>query len=259
MKLIDFHTHIYPDAIAEKAAKSVLKFYEFDHDAMNGTVDTLLERGKKAGVCHYVVLPVGLNPGKVRHINQFILDEVAKHPEFTGFGTIHAAMENMEEEVEFIQRSGLKGVKMHPDTQMFAIDDPRLYPVYDMMQGKMPVMLHVGDPRHEYSRPEKLRKIMKEFPRLEVIAAHFGGWSLYETAYENLHDMNCVMDISSSLMFMDREYAVKLIRRFGPERLLYGTDYPLWDPVVEAERFLALGLTDGECEQIAWKTAQRFL
>jgi len=202
---------------------------------------------------------VGLKPSHVRHINEFILSQTAIHPEFTGFGTVHAAMENLEEEVEFIISAGLKGIKMHPDTQLFDIDDPRLFPMYERMRGVIPVMLHMGDPRYDYSRPEKLRHVMDLFPGLEVIAAHFGGYSMPDIAYDNLYDTDCVMDISSSFMFMTREKAVKLIRTYGTERLVYGSDFPLWNPVEEVKRFLSLGLTDAEIEQIAYKTALRVL
>lgn len=259
MQLIDFHTHIYPDPIADKATRSIEQFYELDGGGMTGTVENLLQRGSLAGITHYVVLPVGLKPGAVRHINEFILSQVAAHQEFTGFGTVHAAMENLEEETEFILSSGLRGIKMHPDTQLFDIDDPRLFPMYDRIRGHIPVMLHMGDPRYDYSRPEKLRHVMELFPGLGVIAAHFGGYSMPAIAYENLHDTDCVMDISSSLMFMEPEDAVKLIRTYGTERLVYGSDFPLWDPVVEVNRFLQLGLREEEIEQIAYKTALRIL
>jgi len=260
MRIIDFHTHIYPDAIAQKAAHSIEDFYELDGGGMDGRVETLLKRGKEAGITHYVVLPVGLKPNHVRHINEFAISQVAQHPEFTGFGTIHAAMDNLEEEVEFIQKAGLKGVKMHPDTQLFHIDDPRLFPAYELLREKgLMVMLHMGDKRYDYSHPARLRRVMDEFPGLKVMAAHFGGYSVPETAYELLKDTDCFMDISSSMMFMEKETARDYIRRYGAERLVYGTDYPLWDPVVEVKRFLSLGLTDGETEQIAWKTAAGIL
>ena len=67
------------------------------------------------------------------------------------------------------------------------------------------------------------------------------------------------MDVSSSLMFMDRETAVRYIRHYGTERLVYGSDYPLWDPEVEVKRFLSLDLTDAEVEQITYKTAAGML
>ena len=259
MRIIDFHNHIYPEAIAQKAAKSISDFYELEGGGMDGTVDTLLKRGTEAGVSHYVVLPVGLKPGHVRHINEFIISQVAEHPQFTGFGTVHAAMENIEQEVEFIANSGLKGIKTHPDTQLFNIDDERLFPMYDMAQGKLMIMPHMGDKRYDYSRPERLKRVMELFPGLQVVATHFGGYSMYDVALDNLYHTDCVFDVSSSLMFMEKEEAVKLIRHYGADRLVYATDYPLWDPVVEMERFLSLGLTDDEIERICWKTPARLL
>jgi len=260
MKFIDFHTHIYPEAIAQKAAQSICEFYELDGGGMNGTASSLLERGKEAGIAHYVVLPVGLKPNHVRHINEFILGQTAMHPEFTGFGTIHAGMEQIEEEVEFIGAHGLHGVKMHPDTQLFGIDDPRLFPAYDLLQQRgLPVMLHMGDTRYDYSHPARLRRVMDQFPHLRVIAAHFGGYSMYETAYSYLWDKDCFMDVSSSLMFMDRQTAVEYIRKYGTQRLVFGSDYPLWDPVIEVQRFLSLNLNAEETEQIAYKTAEEIL
>jgi len=53
--------------------------------------------------------------------------------------------------------------------------------------------------------------------------------------------------------------AEEYIRRYGAERMAYGTDYPLWDPVKEVEKFRQLKLTDAEFEQIAHKTTERFL
>lgn len=260
MQIIDFHNHIYPDAIAEKATQSICDFYELEGGGMKGTVAQLQQRGREAGIEKFVVLPVGMKPDHVRHVNEFILKTCAENSNFIGFGTIHAAMEDIAGEADFILGSGLKGIKMHPDFQCFDIDDPRLFPLYETVRGKLPVMFHMGDKRYSYSRPEKLRKIMKLFPGLQTVGAHFGGYSMYEIAYESLHDMDdCIMDVSSSLMFMDKESAVKLIRRYGTQRLVYGTDFPLWDPVQEMERFMQLALTDAEREQIFCMTAQNLL
>ena len=74
MKIIDIHTHIYPDAIARKATDSVRDFYQIDGAGMDGTVEMLRERGKMAGIDQYVVLPVSNSPKRVRHINEFLLE-----------------------------------------------------------------------------------------------------------------------------------------------------------------------------------------
>ena len=257
MKFIDIHTHIYPDKIAKKATDSVRDFYQIEGSNMDGTVDMLLRRGTEAGIDRFVVLPVSNTPGRVRSINTFLLDQTKLHDNFIGFGTVHAEMEGLGDEVDWILDNGLRGIKMHPDSQQFNIDDERLFPVYEAVKGKIPVMLHMGDPRYNYSHPVRLRKVLDLFPGLEVIAAHFGGYSMFHTARELLWDTDCIFDVSSALMFMEQGEAERYINSYGAERMAYGTDYPLWDPVTEVNRFLQLKLTDEQFEQIAHKTAER--
>lgn len=259
MEIIDIHTHIYPNKIAQKATDSIRDFYLLDGSNMDGTVEMLLERGKQAGISRYVVLPVSNAPNRVRSINEFLLEQTRLHDNFIGFGTVHADMENISEEVDWILSNGLKGIKMHPDSQRFPIDDLRLFPVYDAIQGKIPVLLHMGDQRYNYSHPVRLRRILDIFPKLEVVAAHFGGYSMFHTARELLWDTDCVFDISSAMMFMERGEAERYIHCYGAERMAYGTDYPLWDPVKEVRRFQQLNLTAREFDQIAHKTAERIL
>ena len=259
MNLIDIHTHIYPVEIAQKATDSVRQFYQIGCDTMHGTASQLLERGKAAGISQFVILPVAIRPDRAQGINNFILQMTQEHDCFIGFGTVHAAMDGLTDEVERILSMGLKGIKMHPDSQRFAIDDLRLFPMYEAVRGKVPVLLHMGDERYDYSHPVKLRRILDLFPGLQVIAAHFGGYSMYETACDLLKDTDCVFDVSSSLMFLPEGEAERYINIYGAERMAFGTDYPMWDPVTETERCLRLKLTDDQLEQIGHKTAQRIL
>ena len=259
MKIIDIHTHIYPDAIARKATHSIEEFYQLEGGGMDGSVQMLRDRGAMAGISRFVVLPVSNSPRRVRHINEFLLEQSQKYDDFIGFGTLHAGMEGLMEETEWILQKGLKGIKMHPDSQQFNIDDERLFPVYEALQDRIPVMLHMGDLRYNFSHPARLRRVLELFPRLQVIAAHFGGYSMYHTAKELLRDTDCIFDVSSSLMFMEEGVAEKYINSYGAERMAYGTDYPLWDPVREVERFMQLKLTDEQFDQICHKTAERIL
>lgn len=258
MKIIDIHTHVYPEKIARKATLSVCDFYDISSDN-TGTSAELLEKGSRVRIEKYLILPVAVRPDQVVGINEFIKTECNAHSEFIGFGTVHAGMEDIVGEVEHIRSLGLRGVKMHPDTQMFNIDDDRLYPMYEEIEGKMPVYLHTGDYRYDYSHPRRLRRVLDDFPKLQAVAAHFGGWSVFEDAQEYLSDTDCLVDLSSSLMFISPEKAVEYIRAFGTERVMFGSDFPLWDPDVEFERFMTLPLTDDEREQIAYGTAAEFL
>ena len=259
MYFIDFHSHVYPDAIAPKAADSIREFYHLGDGHMDGKVETLLEYGTQAGIDKFVILPVALRPSRTRHINDFILQELEKEPRFYGYGTIHAGMENLCGEVEYIMEKGLRGLKMHPDSQVFAIDDPRLFPVYDMIGDRLPILFHMGGHRFDYSPPARLRKVLDLFPKLQVIAAHFGGYSMYDVAAEELKGKDCFFDVSSSLMFMEEGVAERYINHYGAERFVYGSDFPMWDPVREMERFMKLKLTDAQKEQIAHITAEGLL
>lgn len=260
MRFIDFHCHIYPDAIAAKAADNVRQFYNgLGNPAIDGSAKTLLERGTLAGISEFVVLPVAVQASRTRHINDFILEQVKKQPRFYGYGTIHADMEDVTGEVQYIMDKGLQGIKMHPDYQLFGIDDPRLFPVYEMAGEKLPFIFHMGDRRYDYSHPARLRHVLDLFPKLRVIAAHFGGYTMHETAKEELKGKECFFDVSSSLMFMEDGLAEKYINGYGAERFVYGSDFPMWDPVEEMERFLRLKLTDDQKEQIAHITAEGIL
>ena len=259
MKIIDFHTHIYPDKIAGKAADSIAEFYRLKGDGLVGSVDNLLKLEKEAGVSQAAVLPVAMKPGQTHHVNEFIQKTTREHDNLIGFGTVHAAMEDLLEEGQYLIDNGYRGIKIHPDMQQFPIDDLRLYPFYDLIQGKLPILFHMGDSRFNYSNPVKLRIIMDKFPRLTCIAAHLGGLDMYDIAYDNFRDKDCCLDISSVLRFSPPEEVLKWIRTYGAERMIFGTDFPLWNPVHEVKTFQSLGLTDRELEQVGHQTAERIL
>jgi len=260
LDFIDFHTHIYPEAIAHKAADNVRDFYGFGIKEIDGTAKMLLEKGTAAGTHRFVILPVAVRPDRTRHINEFILSQVAAEPRFFGFGTVHAGLEDLMGEVDFILDKGLRGIKMHPDFQLFNIDDERLYPMYSYIQGKMPIIMHTGDTRYDYSHPARLRHVLENFPHLQVIAAHFGGWGVWPLGEELLAGLpNIYVDTSSSLAFAKDhpEAVLRALDGFDHKHIFFGSDFPMWDPATEMERFLKLKLTDDQFEQIAHKTAER--
>lgn len=258
MDIIDFHTHVYPPKIADKASKSICDFYGLDKYQV-GTPESLIESGAKAGVTRFVLLQVSIKPEQTRHINQFALDEMRRHPQFSAFGALHPDMEDVYGEISFLHENGFLGVKFHPDMQQVAIDDPRMFPLYDALQGVMPIYFHCGDRTHSESDPRRLRHVLHLFPRLRVIAAHFGGWSMFDVAYDCLKNTNCFVDTSSCAPYMTREEMMRHIREYGAERVLFGTDFPIWEHEKEVQVIESLPLTDDEKEKIICKNALLFL
>lgn len=258
MKLIDFHAHVYPAAIAKKATASICDFYDLNSEN-EGTPEEKLAQDAAVGIVKTLLLPVAMSPKNAAHVNAFVLEQAKLHPEFVPFGTVHPDEPNLPERAETLFRAGHIGIKLHPDMQRTDIDDPRLLPLYDFMQGRMPLYLHAGDPRHPYSHPEKIRKIMRLFPRLAVVAAHLGAWSMQDTALPLLESFeNCIVDTSSAMSFMPMEKAVRIMRAYGADRVFFGTDYPVGNVFQERENFDRLPLTDDEKEKIGFLNAERF-
>ena len=58
---------------------------------------------------------------------------------------------------------------------------------------------------------------------------------------------------------MEPEHAAKIIRQYATERVMFGTDYPMWNAKEELERIAAVPLTDRERELIMGKNALALL
>ena len=257
-KIIDAHCHIYPAKIAAKAVAAIGNFYDIKMSE-DGTAESLIREGEAIGVEKYVVHSTATTVHQVRSINEYIHGEMEKHPEFVGFMTLHNEMEDaaIEEEVDLAILRGMKGVKLHPDFQKFNIDDAEN--IYRVTAGRLPVLLHMGDKRYDYSSPERLRRMAEKYPEQIFIGAHFGGYSVWDKV-ECLKDLpNVYFDTSSSLWFLDKSRAADLIHRFGHERYFFGTDFPMWKHDEELQRFLALDLTEEEREDILYNNAARVL
>lgn len=259
MHFIDFHTHIYPEKIAVRATESLSAFFQKD-SAWPGTGENLEIFGKAAGIDKFVVLPVAIKSAQVRKINEFVLGQAKEYPDFIPFGSLHAEMENVCEEVDFLNNNGFMGVKIHPDQQQFSIDDTRMYEAYDYMsQIGMPILFHCGETHSDLSHPWRTKKLIQEFPKLKIVAAHFGGWTIFDEAYEILRNEQIHFDMSSTMYYIGLEKTAKFIKDYGAEKIFFGTDFPLCDQNVEKEKFLSLNLSDNEKELIAYKNAENFL
>ncbi len=257
--IIDAHAHIFPDKIAERAANGISGFYGMKV-RYNGSLGELFSEGGAAGVTKYLVQSVATVPEQVTAINNFISESVKKYPDkLIGFGAMHPDFPDIAGETERIISLGLCGIKLHSDFQRFDIDDPKAFPIYEAASGRLPILFHVGDNRYEYSSPRKLLNVVKKFPRLTVIGAHLAGWSRWDEAAELFAHSGIYADCSSTLYAMSPEHAADLIRNIGTDRVLWGTDYPMWDAKEELERFYKLPLTAEEQEMILYKNALRLL
>jgi len=249
--VIDAHAHIFPDKIAGKATDGISEFYDIPM-SHQGNVHELFASGDKVGIDGYLVCSAATHPSQTKAINHYIELVCKQYPQCIGFATIHPYSESMLSEMEKILKLPFKGIKLHPDFQQFDIDDKKVYSLYEMIEDSgLPILMHMGDPNKTHSLPRRLVKVLDDFPRLKVIAAHLGGYQRWNEAIEVLKPSERLkFDTSSSLSFMPPEKAVDFIRKYGVENCFFGVDFPMWDHKEELDRFFKLDLTDTENKKI---------
>ncbi len=256
--IVDGHTHVYPDRVAQRAiagSPADLKRYG------DGTVASLTEVMAAAGVDRSVCLGIANGPDRVANANRFA--GTLPRDRFVGFGSVHPGL-SPEENLASLRAHGLKGAKVHPMFQDLRLDDPRLLATLDAMSGEFAVIVHVGaagtDPGDRCS-PAMLAEIVRQFPRLDLIACHFGGYRRFEEAAEVVVGLRVHLDTSwpPSLATLAPERVRAVIEKHGPERIVFASDWPMADPAAEIRAVRALGLPDGDTDAILGGNLVRLL
>ena len=259
MKIIDFHNHIFPHKIAPKVIDQLGNYYHYE---MHGTgeVDNLVKLSKDAGMYKVLVHSTATKLTQVETINDYVAEQVKlQNGYFIGFGTMHQDYNGYKEELARMKQLGLHGVKLHPDFQGFEIDCDKMQRIYEAIGNSFPVLMHVGDVHTDMSSPKRLSKMVDKFPEVTFIAAHFGGYSNWDEAYEYLCGKNVYFDTSSSLDKLSDADAMKIIKKHGVDKMLYASDYPIVTHRECLERFMKLPLTDEERNMIFYDNAAKLL
>lgn len=268
--VIDFHTHIFPDKIAEKTIKlleqNILDLEGTAHNAfLNGTLADLKNSMNENGIDYSVVLPIATTVTQSTTINNFAETINEKHNIFS-FGSVHPMQENAEEELERIASMGLLGIKLHPEYQGVYIDSPECIKVLKKAESiGLLAVLHTGrdigikPPVH--CEPERLKKAVSQLENggSNIIAAHMGGWKMWDEVYTHLAGSNIMLDTSYSVGIMERDILLKIAEKHGTDKILFGTDSP-WQAQGEAVAQLKnSGLSADDCDKILYKNAQKLL
>ncbi len=260
MRIIDIHAHVFPENIVRKVIDTLQDFYGFKWQGL-GTLPDYLRCMDEAGIARSVIFSAATKPEQVRSINDYIAGQVSQYPDkLAGFGTLHPDYEMPEEELERISDLGLKGIKIHPDFQQLQIDSPEMIKLFRKIGKKMPVLIHAGDGRFQFSNPDRIARLHRTVPELQIIAAHMGGWSEWEMAWKYLIGKEEVyLDISSTIGHVPAEQVRDMVRTHGADKVLFASDYPAVTPKQTIQDVLSLNLSSAEYEMIFYKNAERLL
>jgi Predicted metal-dependent hydrolase of the TIM-barrel fold len=262
MKIIDFHTHIFPDTLAQRAIDALKQHSPESMAFTDGTLAGLKKSMQQSGVTRSVLLPIATKPAQVRTINETC--KALMSEDCVPFGTLHPESKDFEDEIALLLSFHVKGIKFHPEYQDFYIDNPRLFPIYDALQASnMIVVFHAGkDPGPftcDHALPPAIAAVHRNFPRLTMVAAHMGGWKVWDDVEKHILASSIYFDTAAVREFMAPEEFIRLARKHGLHRVLFGTDSPWFDQAEDIRWIDSLKLTQEEKDRILFKNAEMLL
>ncbi|MBN1917672.1 MAG: amidohydrolase family protein [Verrucomicrobia bacterium] len=268
--IVDIHAHAFPDALAARIVGPMAA--EAGVPAAHaGTVGSLRDSMKRAGIALSVIMPVATKPEQVASVNRWVLDQNAAIGMAGGvaggvisFGALHPLFDDAVGEVNRLADAGVLGAKFHPDYQRFRPDDGAMAPLYEaFVERDMIVLFHCGKdlsvPPPVMGTPERILAVHEAFPTMRLICAHFGGYEMWDEVEATLLGRDVWLDTSYTVGRLPDEQLVDMIRRHGVDRVLFGTDTPWDDQLKEVEALRRLALTDDEREAIFGLNAMALL
>ena len=280
--IIDIHTHIFPEEIAQRAVAR-LRGNCHTMSFSDGTCTDLIRSGHAAGISLTVALPVATSPRQVTHINDYAIQVTEQYRDagLISFGGVHPGDPNWKTELKRIASSGLKGIKIHPPYQGLDVDAPPFLRLLEEAAGlNLIIVTHAGEdvglPGNTYSSVPKLASALRKIGPVKMICAHMGGWNQWDQVCELLADTGVLLDTSfslgtltpagdgypwteSSLRLLSAERFCQMVRLFGADRILFGTDSPWSERKKEVEAIRSLPLTDLEKNKILGENAKELL
>lgn len=260
--LIDCHTHLFPEPLAERAVASLERVYGVKAVGP-ATREGLRKELSAAGIAAALALTVAERPAQVESANSWTLG-LKGEEDLIPFGTLHPDYPDCQGEVRRLKGAGILGVKLQPNFQGFHPDERRLYPIYEALEQEgLILLIHCGDEIRPIpkvlSTPARIGRVKRDFPRLKMIVPHLGGYKMWDEAEEHIIGGDLYLDTSYVLDKMPPERAISMIRSHGPEKVLFGSDYPFARPSDSLIEFTSLGLTAQEEEAILGQNARRLL
>jgi len=259
--IIDMHTHIFPEKIAERTLDTLAETFHSE-PFTKGTADSLAESAAKAGIDLSVILPVVTKPKQFESVTRFA-EQFHSKPLYS-FGGIHPASENYKEELRYLKDHGFIGIKLHPDYQGMYFNDIRMKRVIDYASELgFVIVTHAGDdplsPDDIHCTPQMAREVIHEVRPEKLVLAHMGGSMLWDEVEEYILGENVYLDTAYVLRRIPQERLLKMFEQHSYDKILFATDSPWSDQKEDADYLRALPVTENHRDKIAWKNAADLL
>jgi len=260
--IVDFHTHIFPDQLAEKAIRLLDENVKGVYPPVNdGTAAGLLANMDSWGIDVSVNQPVITRHSHTKSTNEWAA--AVGSDRLVSFGGIYPT-EDFKHDIDFICSLGLKGLKFHVEFQDIQLDDPLMLRIYDYALGKGLILLHHAgfDPGFQppfKSTPQQFARIVKSMQGGVIIAAHLGGHAQWDDVERHLVGTDIYLDTAMGFEYYPAEQFLRIVQNHGADKILFGSDSPWSHAGDEIARLKALPLTESEVAAILGGNAQRLL
>jgi len=266
--IIDFHTHIFPDRIAENTVSFLAQKANI-HAYAEGTEKGLIFAMEQADVAVSVALPAITKPSQFESVNAFA-EEINRRYEKQGrriisFGGIHPACDDIDGKMEYLANHGFKGVKIHPDYQNEFIDSPNYVRILECARAyDLIVVTHAGYDNGFPTLPmkcppDRLKRLLDRVPYEKFVLGHYGGHLVWEKVYEILTDYNVYFDTAYTLSEISPELFKRILDKIGAGKILFATDSPWRDVSEEVSILRSYGLDADTENKILYRNAEMLL
>lgn len=208
--------------------------------------ETIIRLMDEARIDKAVVMTYRDAPGPEERIIEYIAEAVQRYPDrLMGYARMDPRYG--DEAVELFDRAindyKLRGLKLHPVSYvMHPASEPTLALIRHAAHLGVPTLFHCGD--EEFSLPLQISEAAEAVPEAKIILGHMGGYFHVRDAIR-VAERNPNLILETSAMpypKMIKEAVTKL----GAERILYASDGPGCDPLLEVEKIRRAGLTPDE-------------
>lgn len=268
--IIDFHTHIFPDAIAGRSIDILKKGMlsasgRVYPERSDGTLAGLKRLMDASGVDISVVLPIATREKQTESINQFAYKVTAENSgKVISFGSLFPFQKDACDVLKRLYEQGFKGIKLHPEFQDFEVDSKVSINILKQAEELgMMVVLHAGKDfgftTPPKCSPKALCNVLSEVSGKYIIAAHLGGFEMWDDVFRYLVGTEIYLDTAClSLLIQDDDYR-KIIMDHGSDKILFGSDNPWESPADTLKKLKGLNLPESDMENILHKNAERIL
>lgn len=266
--VIDFHTHVFPDKIAEATISALSKsggILPYSNGKLSGLLDSMEANG--IDIC--VNLPVLTRPTQLESIMEFASNinvEKQTQGKVISFCGVHPLTENCEQVLCRIKERGFLGIKLHPDYQGTFFDDPRYIEILSCAK-KLDLItvthagFDVGFPNEEIKcTPKRVLNALDQIGGYEkLVLAHLGGNELFDSVYELLAGESVYFDTSYVLPSLTQKQFEKMLSKHGEDKILFASDSP-WQNQGEMVKILkSYNLGKATEEKILCQNARKLL